>query len=131
MWSVFQARPARSRLPMIKALQGVHPLVFLLIATVLEATGDAVVRQAIYDHSGAVRIGWFLAGAGLLFGYGTLLNLAPLEFGRVIGLYLATLFVVWQGINFVFFKTVPSLPTLVGGALVVAGGAVITFWKPA
>ncbi len=116
---------------MIKALQGVHPLVFLLIATVLEATGDAVVRQAIYDHSGAVRIGWFLAGAGLLFGYGTLLNLAPLEFGRVIGLYLATLFVVWQGINFVFFKTVPSLPTLVGGALVVAGGAVITFWKPA
>jgi small multidrug resistance family-3 protein len=131
MWSVFQARPARSRLPMIKALQGVHPLVFLLIATVLEATGDAVVRQAIYDHSGAVRIGWFLAGAGLLFGYGTLLNLAPLEFGRVIGLYLATLFVVWQGINFVFFKTVPTLPTLVGGAFVVAGGAIITYWKPA
>jgi small multidrug resistance family-3 protein len=97
---------------------------------VLEATGDAVVRMAIYDHAGAVRIGLFLAGAGLLFGYGALLNLAPLEFGRVIGLYLATLLVVWQGINFVFFKTTPSLPTLVGGAFVVVGGAIITFWKP-
>jgi small multidrug resistance family-3 protein len=116
---------------MIKALHDIQPLVFLLVATVLEATGDAVVRLAIYDHAGAARIGWFLLGAALLFGYGALLNLAPLEFGRVIGLYLATLFVVWQGINFVFFKTVPTLPTLVGGAFVVVGGAIITFWKPA
>jgi hypothetical protein len=115
---------------MLKALQGVHPLVFLLIATTLEASGDAIVRMAIYEHVGLVRALLFLAGAALLFGYGSFLNLAPLEFGRVVGLYLATLFVVWQLINLVVFRTLPTLPIIVGGALVVAGGAIITYWKP-
>jgi hypothetical protein len=115
---------------MLKALQGVHPLVFLLIATTLEASGDAIVRMAIYEHVGLVRALLFLAGAALLFGYGSFLNLAPLEFGRVVGLYLATLFVVWQVINLVAFRTLPTLPIIVGGALVVAGGAIITYWKP-
>jgi small multidrug resistance family-3 protein len=116
---------------MIKALNAVPLLVLLLIATTLEAAGDAVVRMAIYDHVGPVRIGLFLAGAVLLLAYGTFLNLAPLDFGRVIGLYLATLFVVWQVINFIVFRALPTLPTLIGGALVIAGGAIITFWRPA
>lgn len=116
---------------MLKALQGIHPLVFLLIATTLEVSGDAVVRMAIYNHAGVIRVALFLAGAALLFGYGSFLNLAPLEFGRVVGLYLATLFCVWQIINFVAFRSLPTLPILVGGALVIAGGAIITFWKPA
>jgi hypothetical protein len=115
---------------MMKALEGIHPLVFLLIATTLEASGDAIVRMAIYDHVGQVRIGLFLAGAALLFGYGTFLNLAPMEFGQLAGLYIATLFVVWQVINFVFFRALPTMPILIGGALVVAGGAIIAFWKP-
>jgi small multidrug resistance family-3 protein len=115
---------------MIKALHGVPPLVFLIVATTLEASGDAVVRMAIYDHAGSVRIGLFLAGAALLLGYGSCLNLAPLEFGRVVGLYIATLFVIWQIINFVAFRSLPNLPICVGGALVIAGGAIITFWKP-
>jgi hypothetical protein len=116
---------------MMKMLQGVHPLVFLVIATTLEVSGDAVVRLAIYNHVGLARGLLFLAGAALLFGYGSFLNLAPIEFGRVVGLYLATLLVIWQLINFVVFRTPPTLPILVGGALVVAGGAIITFWKPA
>jgi hypothetical protein len=29
------------------------------------------------------------------------------------------------------FRTAPTLPILVGGALVVAGGLIITFWKTA
>jgi small multidrug resistance family-3 protein len=116
---------------MLKALNAVPLLVLLLIATTLEAAGDAVVRMAIYDHVGPVRIGLFLAGAVLLLAYGTFLNLAPLDFGRVIGLYLATLFVVWQVINFFAFRALPTLPILIGGALVIAGGAIITFWRPA
>jgi len=113
------------------ALQGIPTVVLLLTATILEVSGDAVVRTAIYNHVGLVRLGLFLAGAALLLGYGTFLNLAPLEFGQVVGLYLATLFVVWQVINFVAFRALPTLPILVGGALVIAGGAIITFWKPA
>ena len=103
---------------------------FLLIATTLEVTGDAVIRMAIYNHAGVTRIGFMLAGAALLLGYGLALNLAPVEFGRVVGLYIATLFVVWQLINLIVFGTLPSLPILVGGALVIAGGLIITFWKP-
>jgi hypothetical protein len=107
-----------------------HPLVFLLVATSLEVTGDAIVRKAIYQYQGLARVGFFLAGAGFLFGYGLFLNLAPLEFGRVVGLYIATLFVVWQIVNFIAFRTVPSVPIMVGGALIVAGGIIVSFWKP-
>jgi small multidrug resistance family-3 protein len=108
-----------------------HPLVFLLIATMLEVSGDALVRMAIYKHAGLARAALMVTGAAFLFGYGFALNLAPLEFGQVVGLYIATLFVVWQMINFIAFRAFPSLPILVGGALVIAGGLIITFWKPA
>jgi hypothetical protein len=113
-----------------KAIQSVSPLILLLLATVLEASGDALVRLALYNHAGLIRAGLFLAGAALLFSYGMLLNLTPLDFGRVVGLYIATLFVVWQVVNFLAFRTLPSLPILLGGALVIAGGAICTFWKP-
>ena len=51
-------------------------------------------------------------------GYGTSLNLAPVEFRHVVGLYIATLFVVWQFINFIFFRTLANLPIFVGGAFI-------------
>jgi small multidrug resistance family-3 protein len=115
---------------MIKAIQAVHPLILLIIATTLEVSGDAVVRLAIYSHVGTFRVGLFVLGTGLLLGYGTFLNLAPIEFGRVVGLYVATLFVVWQVINFALFRTAPGPPILVGGFMIVAGGVLMTFWKP-
>jgi small multidrug resistance family-3 protein len=114
---------------MLTVLQGIHPLVLLLIATMLEVSGDAVVRMAIHGPAGTARIGLFAVGAALLLGYGSFLNLAPLEFGRVVGLYIATLFVIWQLINFIAFRSLPTLPVLVGGALIIAGGAVVTFWQ--
>jgi hypothetical protein len=116
---------------MLKIFQSVPTLILLVIATLLEVSGDAVVRMAIYNHTGAARIALYLAGAALLFGYGSFLNLAPIEFGRVVGLYIATLFVVWQVINFVAFRTLPTMPIWVGGGLVIAGGIIITFWQPA
>jgi hypothetical protein len=116
---------------LIKTLQSVPILVLLLFATTLEASGDAIVRIAIYHHAGRIRIGLLLAGAALLLGYGSFLNVAPLDFGRVVGLYIATLFVVWQVINLIVFRSFPTVPILVGGALVIAGGAIISLWKPA
>jgi len=115
---------------MLKSLQNVHPLFFLIIATTLEVSGDAAIRVAIYNQVGVSRISVMLAGAILLFGYGTFVNLAPLQFGQVVGVYIATLFVVWQIINYVAFRTLPTLPSLVGGALIIAGGGIITLWKP-
>ena len=106
-----------------------NPFLVLLIATILEVSGDAIVRMAIYQHAGLARIGLMLAGATLLFGYGVYINLAPLEFGQVVGLYIATLFVVWQVINAVAFRTAPTVPIMIGGAPIVGGGLLVTFWK--
>ena len=116
---------------MLRTWQSLPPLVLLLIATVLEVSGDAIVRKALYAHAAAARLGLFLLGGLLLLCYGTALNLAPLEFNRVVGLYLATFFVVWQVIGYLVFRAVPTLPILVGGALIIIGGLVVTLWQPA
>jgi hypothetical protein len=116
---------------MLKALQNIPIPLLLLIATTLEVSGDAVVRLAIYQHAGLVRATWFLGGAALLLGYGVFLNTAPVEFGRIVGLYIATLFIVWQIVNLLIFRTPPGLPVWLGGTLVVAGGLIITFWRAA
>jgi hypothetical protein len=113
-----------------EVVQNIHPLVFLLVATALEVSGDAVVRIGIYDHAGLSRLGAMVAGAVLLFGYGLAVNLAPLEFGQVVGLYIATLFVVWQIVNLIAFRTFPNLPIVVGGMLIIVGGLIVTFWRP-
>ena len=68
----------------------------LVIATTLEVTGDAIIRLGIGQSTTAVKGAYFLVGAVLLFGYGFTLNTAPIEFHRVVGIYIATLFVVWQ-----------------------------------
>ena len=102
---------------------------FLVLATTLEATGDAIIRMGLGPNALPVRIGMFAAGGALLFGYGLSLNLAPIEFHRVVGMYIATLFVVWQIVNYFTFKTTPTLPILVGGALIVIGGLIVTLWE--
>ena len=56
---------------------------------------------------------------------------APVEFRHVVGLYIATPFVVWQIINFIVFRTLPNLPIFVRGTLIAIGGLLVTFWKSA
>jgi hypothetical protein len=102
---------------------------FLVVATTLEASGDALLRIGLFRHTGPARAGLLAVGATMLFGYGVSLNLAPVEFGRVVGLYIATLFVVWQVVNLATFRTPPTVATLTGGLLIVAGGLIVTFWK--
>jgi len=71
------------------------PLVLLVIATSLEASGDAIIRIGLKQpHTIPVRVLLMLAGAAILYGYGLTLNLSPLDWGRLIGAYVATFFVV-------------------------------------
>ena len=114
---------------MFKSLQNIHPIVFIIICTIFETVGDAIVRKALYNNAGIARIGILVLGMVLLLGYGIFLNLAPVEFGRIVGLYIATLFVVWQIVNYITFKSTPSLPVIVGGSLIVTGGLIVTFWR--
>lgn len=102
---------------------------FVLLATILEATGDAIVRIALHHPSLQTRIGLFLVGGVLLTLYGTSLNLAPVEFAAVTGLYVATLFVVFQITNYIFFRAVPTGAVVVGGTLIIAGGLIVSLWK--
>ena len=113
---------------MLDSLRHIHPIFFLLVATSIEVSGDAIIRMGIYNHAGTYRLALFGAGMLLLFGYGFFLNLAPVEFRQVVGLYIATLFVVWQVINFAFFRSLPTVPILLGGSLIVSGGLIVTFW---
>ncbi len=101
----------------------------LVVATTLESSGDAIVRLGLGHPRLVARLGLFAIGAAMLFGYGVFLNLAPVAFEKVVGLYIATLFIVWQIVNFFFFRHVPTLPVLVGGLLIITGGCVVTFWR--
>ena len=101
----------------------------LILATALEVSGDAIVRMGLGSRTAVTKTALFVGGAALLFGYGLTLNLAPVPFHRVVGIYIATLFVMWQLISFLVFRSVPSLPVIVGGALIVAGGLVVAFWE--
>jgi small multidrug resistance family-3 protein len=102
---------------------------FVLAATIFEASGDAVIRLSLHSHSLAARLILFLAGSVLLTLYGTSLNLAPVHFAAVTGLYIASLIVAFQAANYLFFQTVPTPSVIVGSSLVAIGGLVIYFWN--
>jgi small multidrug resistance family-3 protein len=100
----------------------------LLVAAVLEAGGDALVRLGLHGQGGT-RVGFFLAGAVVLFLYGVSVNAPAWDFGRLLGVYVTLFFVVAQVINCVVFHVKPGAPILVGGALIVAGGLTMTLWR--
>ncbi|HEY0147201.1 MAG: hypothetical protein WDN29_14980 [Methylovirgula sp.] len=101
----------------------------LAIAAALEAGGDAIVRKGLHASGTSTRIGIFALGAAILFAYGVTVNSPPWDFGKLLGIYVTLFFVVAQIVNLIFFDARPDLPIFVGGALIVAGGLVITFWR--
>ena len=97
-------------------------LIALVAAAALEIAGDAAMRH------GLLRLApyWLVLGALTLATYGLVVNTNRLiDFGRLMGLYIAVFFVVSQVLSFAFFGERPSPSVLLGGALIVAGGVVI------
>jgi hypothetical protein len=86
-------------------------------------------RKDFLEDRIPVRVLLMLAGAVTLYCYGLILNLAPLDWGRLMGAYVATFFVVGQVINLVVFRTAPTLPIVVGGLFILMGGAITTLWQ--
>jgi drug/metabolite transporter superfamily protein YnfA len=101
----------------------------LALAAVLEAGGDAIVRLGLHHPNVAGRAALFVAGAAVLFAYGTIVNAPPWDFGRLLGVYVTLFFLVAQIVNFTVFGVRPALPIYVGGALIITGGLVITLWR--
>lgn len=105
-------------------------LLLLAIAATLEAGGDALARAALHSQAvPMVRVGLFGAAALVLFIYGVTVNLPPWDFGKLLGVYVSLFFIVAQIINLLAFGIRPTMPILAGGALIFAGGMVMTFWR--
>lgn len=108
-------------------MPAIPALLMLTLAAFLEVGGDALVRKGLGTTS-AVRGIWLILGMFILFSYGVVVNLPSWNFGRLLGIYVSLFFVVAQIISYVGFQQLPSVPVLVGGSLVVAGGLIISFW---
>jgi drug/metabolite transporter (DMT)-like permease len=102
---------------------------FIIAATIFEAVGDAVMRIALHYHILPGRVLLFASATLLLAMYGAFLNLAPVDFATATGVYIASLFVMFQLANYVFFKHAPSPGILAGGAFIVAGAAIVYLWR--
>jgi drug/metabolite transporter (DMT)-like permease len=97
----------------------------LLLAAVLEAGGDALVRVGIRAPPGFTRALAYGASALMLFAYGRLINATRWDFGRLIGIYIVFFFLVAQVIAWLTFGELPSRGVWLGGALIVLGGALM------
>ena len=101
----------------------------LLAAAILEVGGDAIVRFGLRTHGAGSKVLLFACGAAVLFAYGIFVNTAPVDFGRLLGIYVVLFFIVAQIVNRFAFGMMPSMPIIVGGGFIVIGGSIMTLWR--
>jgi drug/metabolite transporter superfamily protein YnfA len=101
----------------------------LLLAALMEAGGDALMRVGLHKHLPGQRALFFALATGVLFAYGWTVNAPPWDFGKLIGIYVVFFFLIAQLISWLVFKQIPSLTFSIGGMLIVAGGVVISMAK--
>ncbi|HEX4651839.1 MAG TPA: hypothetical protein VH250_10105 [Granulicella sp.] len=103
--------------------------VVLALAAYLEVQGDACFQSGLYHATGSRRLGWFLAGTLVLVAYSLFLNSSKVDFGKLLGIYVVLFFLVAQVVAKLQFHQSPTKPIYLGGALIVLGGLVMSFWK--
>jgi small multidrug resistance family-3 protein len=104
-------------------------LAVLTLAAFLEAWGDSFFQVGFYRSSGLGRVLALLAGAAVLASYGSVVNVPRWDFGKLLGAYVVLFFLMAQLLNKVRFGQSPTAPIYAGGALIVAGGLIVAFWK--
>jgi drug/metabolite transporter superfamily protein YnfA len=102
-------------------------IAILLLAAVLEAGGDALMRVGLHKNLPGQRVLFFSLAAVVLFAYGWTVNAPPWDFGKLLSIYVVFFFIVAQFISWLVFRQTPSLTVVIGGALICAGGVVISF----
>jgi small multidrug resistance family-3 protein len=104
-------------------------MVVLLGVAFVEAGGDALMRVGLRSPGHArAALFFFLGGLTLTF-YGYAVNTLSWDFGRLIGVYVAFFFVVAQLISWLGFGQKPTPMILLGGALIVMGGCIVSLSK--
>ena len=100
----------------------VTTLAFLVLAAALEVGGDAAIRYGLLRSARAPLV----LGAVLLVAYGFAVNATRrIDFGQLLGLYIAVFFLVSQVIGFAVFGERPGVSVWAAGVLIVAGGATL------
>jgi drug/metabolite transporter superfamily protein YnfA len=92
----------------------------LIAAAVLEIGGDALVRRGLES-----RAWMFALGAASLVIYGVVVNRGGLDFGRLMGVYIAVFFVISQIVTMIIYRELPALRMIVGTFIVVGGLTII------
>jgi len=93
------------------------------------ALGDSFLHASSYRSSRALRRVSFAAGAMVLVACGSMVNAPGWDFGKLLGVYVAMLFVTAQLVNGILFGISPAAPLRVGGGLFLAGAAAAAFWR--
>ena len=105
-------------------------MLVLAIAAFLEAWGDSFFQIGFYRSPNYGRLAAIVLGVVVLGCYGAMVNTPRWDFGQMLGVYVVFFFLLAQLLNRVRLGHAPTVPVYAGGALIVAGGAVMTFWKP-
>ncbi len=101
----------------------------LAMAALLEVGGDALIRTGLHAQLQGRRLGLIALGGLVLTAYGLFVNTPGWNFGRLLGVYVGLFFLAAQLVDLVVFHVRPGPPVLAGGALIVAGGLVMTLWR--
>jgi small multidrug resistance family-3 protein len=101
-------------------------LTLLIVSALLEVAGDAFMRSGQRTPQLLPRLVLMLLGTIALAIYGYVVNVAPWDFGRLLGLYVVVFFVVAQLVSWLAFQQKPGIGVLVGGAFIITGGVIIT-----
>jgi small multidrug resistance family-3 protein len=101
-------------------------LLLLTLAAFFEAYGDSCFQSALYRSAGITRVLAFVGGAVSLAAYGLVVNAPRWDFGRLLGVYVVLFFLLAQIVGRVRFGQTPTPSILIGGALIVAGGVIIS-----
>ena len=98
----------------------IRTIILMVSAALLEVGGDALIRVGLRG-----RYAIMAAGAIALVAYGIIVNQSKLDFGKLMGAYIAIFFATSQIVAFGWFRVVPDLRTTIGGALMLIGGAIM------
>jgi len=99
---------------------GLTQLLFI-VAAALEVGGDAIIRSGMRQHRSWLLIAGFL----ILGSYGVVVNRIPLDFSRMLGVYVGVFTVVSVATGRLVFGDRVPLTTWLGVLVILLGSGII------
>jgi small multidrug resistance family-3 protein len=93
----------------------------MLVAAVFEVGGDALIRAGMRGRGWPIGV----LGAATLAAYGVVVNLLPMDFGKLLATYVVFFAIVSVVFGKVVFGDAVPTTTWVGLGFIVVGGVVI------